>query len=227
MADAEGQNAALHLLGWLSPAFPVGAFAYSHAIETAVDAGHIVDAETLQRWLSDLIDHGSARNDVVLASVAWSAANKADRALLAEANDLALAMSPGRERLLETSAMGNAFQSTIRSAWGSAVCSLLPRGNLAYPVAFGASCAAQGLALRPSLEAYGFAFAQNLVSAAVRLGPVGQTDAQRILAASVLSIKVLADFATQASLEDLGGCTLRSDLGSLQHETLYSRLFRS
>lgn len=227
MAEADGAAAALHLLGWLSPAFPVGAFAYSHGIETAVDSGDIVDAETLRRWLQDLIDHGSARNDVILASVAWSAADGGDQALLVEANDLALALSPGRERRLETNAMGNAFVSTIRSAWASAVCSLLPAGDLAYPVAFGASCAAQGLALRPSLEAYGFASVQNLVSAAVRLGPVGQTDAQRLLAALVDSIKALAGFAARASLEDLGGCTLRSDLGSLQHETLYSRLFRS
>lgn len=227
MAKTDGPGVALHLLGWLSQGFPVGAFAYSHGIETAVDAGDIVDANTLHRWLCDLIDYGSARNDVILASVAWSAARRGDPALLAEANDLALALTPGRERRLETSAMGNAFASTIRSAWPSAVCPCLPADDLAYPVAFGAACARQGLPLRSSLEAYGFAFVQNLVSAAVRLGPVGQTDAQRVLAALVGPIEALAAFASDASLENIGGCSLRSDLGSLQHETLYSRLFRS
>lgn len=217
----------LHLLAWLSPAFPVGAFAYSHGLETAVDLGDIGDAATLTSWLSDLLEHGSIRNDLVLAAAAWTAADARDRAVLDDANDLALALSSGRERRLETSAMGRAFATAIDAAWSGGEPPLWPQGEVAYPVAYGAACAVQYIPLAPALEAYAFAFTQNLVSAAVRLGPIGQTDGQRVLAALMPAARNAAECAVDSSLDDVGGCTLRSDLAAMRHETLYSRLFRS
>ncbi len=123
--------------------------------------------------------------------------------------------------------MGTAFCSAIRAAWGEAASAFLPEREVAYPVAFGAACAAQGLARRPCLESFGLAFVQNLVSAAVRLGPIGQTDGQRVTAALLPAVRELADFAAQSTLDDLGGCAFRSDIAAMRHETLYSRLFRS
>ena len=219
--------ARLSLLAWLSPSFPVGAFAYSHGLETAVDAGDVTDAATLTDWIGDLLDNGSVRNDVVLASVAIQAAAADDEAALAEANELALALSPGRERLLETAAMGTAFGTAIRAAWPEAVCRLLPAGDLAYPVAFGAACGQRGVDRAASLESYALAFVQSLVSAAVRLGPIGQTDGQRVTAALLPRAVALAEATTDATLDDLGGCAQRSDIAAMRHETLYSRLFRS
>ncbi len=74
MTASDPEAATLHLLAWLSPAFPVGAFAYSHGLEAAVEAGDITDAETLRAWLADLVEHGSGRSDAVLAAAAYSAA---------------------------------------------------------------------------------------------------------------------------------------------------------
>ena len=221
------ETATLHLLAWLSPAFPVGAFAYSHGLESAVDAGDVHDAATLKAWLSDLVEYGSLRNDAILVCAAWSAAAQADAGALRTVNDLALALSPARERRLETSAMGKAFASTIRAARGEASGRLLPEDDVAYPVAFGAAGATQHLPLHPCVQAYGLAFVQNMTSAAVRLGPVGQTDGQRVTAALLPEVRSLALFAAGATLDDLGGCTLRSDIAAMRHETLYSRLFRS
>ena len=225
-----GPAAPLALQAWLSPAFPVGAFAYSHGLESAVDAGLVHDAASLEAWLADLLRQGSARQDAVLAGEAWrlAAASRPDPAALTELNDLALALAPGRERRLETGGTGRAFAETIRAAWPAAACPALPAGgDIAYPVAFGAAAGTAGLALAPSLEALALAFAANLVSAAVRLGPVGQTDGQRVTAALLPLARALGAWAAGASLDDLGGCALRSDIAALQHETLYSRLFRS
>ncbi len=226
--DPPTSRSPLPLFAWLSPAFPVGAFAYSHGIETAVDAGWITDAASLEAWLCDLLRHGSARQDSVLAAESWRLARTGEADGLAELNDLALALAPSRERRLETASMGRAFADTIRTAWPEAHAEALPRDrDLAYPVAFGATASAGGLPLGPSLDALALAFVSNLVSAAVRLGPIGQTDGQRVTASLLPEARRLGTWAATSTLDDLGACALRSDIAALQHEILYSRLFRS
>ncbi len=213
---------------WLSPAFPVGAFAYSHGLEAAVDAGWIHDRASLEDWLGDLLGHGSARQDAVLAGESWRLAQTRETNGLAALNDLALALAPSRERRLETGAMGRAFADTIRTAWPTAFAEALPRGqDIAYPVAFGATAATGGMPIGPSLESLALGFVSNLVSAAVRLGPIGQTDGQRVMASLLPEARRLGTWAAASTLDDLGACALRSDIAALQHETLYSRLFRS
>ncbi len=217
----------LPLFAWLSPAFPVGAFAYSHGLESAVDAGLVDGAASLEGWIGDLLRHGSARQDGVLAAEAWRLASgaRADLAF-AELNDLALALAPSRER--RPGGTGRAFATAIRAAWPEADCPALPPdGDIAYPVAFGAAAGAAGLPPGPSLGALALGFVGNLVSAAVRLGAIGQTEGQRVTAALLPEARALGAWAAGTALDDLGACALRSDIAALQHETLYSRLFRS
>jgi urease accessory protein len=221
---------ALVLFVWTSPAFPVGAFAYSHAIEWAVERGDIADAGSLREWLMDLLGHGAIRNDAVLLRAAWGAAIGRDGAELREVNDLALALAASRERHLETSAQGNAFLTAALAAWPCPALDCLRTavgGDVAYPVAFAAGAAGHGVSLQATLEAFCLALVANLVSAAVRLGAVGQTDGQRVTAALIGTVRELAAVAGSATLDDLGGAAFRSDLAALQHETQYSRLFRS
>lgn len=224
MTDAHAPT--LPLLAWTSSGFPVGGFTYSHGLETAVDAELVTGIASLSAWLADLLTLGSGRTDAILAAVAWRAVRDDDPAGLAEANDLAVALAPSRERQLETTGQGNAFASTIRAGWPVAPIAW-PEGDVAYPVAFGAVCAAAGMPLRPAIEAFALGFVQNLVSAAIRLGAVGQTDGQRAIAAAVPIIIRLAAEAETSTLDDLGGCAQRSDVMAMRHETLYSRLFRS
>lgn len=220
MAD----GAHLPLAIWLSPAFPVGAFAYSHALEWAVECGDVSDAASLSLWIDDLLRLGSGRNDAILLAASHRVAH--DAAALQAINELALALAPSRERHLETSAQGAAFVTAIRAAWPCATMATLD-GATAYPVALGAAAAGHGVPLAATLEHFLLAFTANLVSAVVRLGPIGQTDGQRVTAAALPAIRDTARFALHSTLEDLGSATLRADLASMQHETQYSRLFRS
>jgi urease accessory protein len=217
---------------WMSPAFPVGAFAYSHGLEAAVEAGDLADAESAHDWIGYLVEHGSGCNDALFLAAAYRAAGAGAGAEpgtpLAELAELAAATAPSAERSLETLAQGTAFVRICRDAWGAdhpALAAL--SGDVAYPVAVGAIAAVHGVPLAATLEAYLHGFAANLVSAAVRLIPLGQTDGQRILARLAPAVARLAAWAETATLDDLGGSAVRADMASMRHETMYSRLFRS
>lgn len=220
----------LQLQLWLSPAFPVGSFAYSHGLEWAAATGRVHDRRSAQGWISDLLAHGGARNDAILLAEAWRAAHNADDIRLATSNDLALALAGGRERHLETSAQGNAFVTTVRAAWSTPAFERATEafsGDVAYPVAVGAAAAAAGVPLETTLRAFLVSLSSNLVSALVRLSVIGQTDGQRVLAALAPSIVAQAGFAATSALDDLGGAAFVSDIAALAHETQETRMFRT
>ena len=224
------RGAHLPLLIWLSPAFPVGAFAYSHGLEWAIEAGDIVDASSLQGWLVDLLEFGAPRSDAILFSGAFRAASAPDWPALIEMNALAVALTASAERRLETTAQGAAFVAAARGPWDCEALRRLdsaPEGRIAYSVAVAAAASGHGLPLGASLEAFVLAQAANLISAALRLGAIGQTDGQTILAALLPRVRALAHEAQTARLPDLGSCAFRSDIAAMRHETQYSRLFRS
>lgn len=215
---------------WLSPAFPVGSFAYSHALEWAVEVGDLLDAATLQCWLADLVEHGAPRNDAVILATAWHAVRDGDMTKLAEANDLALALAGSRERFVETTSQGDAFRIAIRSAWRNEAFDRPDAnivGDMAYPVAVGLTAAAHDLDLGATLDAYLTALITNLASAAIRLGIIGQTSAQRIVMEALPAIRELGQCAAHATLDEVGSCAFRSDIASMRHETQSTRIFRT
>jgi urease accessory protein len=219
----------LPLFAWLSPSFPIGSFAYSHGLEYVVGRGDVRDARTLLFWLSDLLNHGDIRTDLILASEAAKSVTAGDVDQFARVAELGLALSPSRERNLETAQQGRSFLDTVRVAWPSPTLDRMidASDEIAYPVAFGGAVAAHCLALRPSLAAFALQFVSNLVSAVVRLGAVGQTDGQKVVASLAKTAERAAALAARARLDDIGGAAFRSDIASLCHETQYSRLFRS
>jgi urease accessory protein len=228
---AADEGAALYrLMTWLSPAFPVGAFSYSSGIEWAVEAGDIVDAATLQDWLSSMLADGPGFSDGVFLAHVHRAASCGDDDALREVAELAAAFAPSRERHLETTAQGGAFIEIARTAWN---CDSLERliatcrGVIAYPVAVGIVSAAHGVPLAATMHGFFHAVASNWISAGARLIPLGQTDSQRVLSALEPVIVVTGRRALQAALDDAGGASFRADLASLRHETQYTRLFRS
>ena len=220
MTMTDASLALLRLLAWLSPGFPTGAYAYSHGLEWAVEAGDIHDGETLRAWLVDVCAYGSGRNDAILLRHAHRAAR--DPAALAELAELAAAAVPSRERHAETIDQGTAFLRAAR-AWD---CPTLPQA-VAYPVAVGALAGWHGIDEGLTAAAYLQAFATNLISAAIRLVPLGQTTGLQALAALEPIIRQVAGDTGTATLDDIGGCTCRADLAAMRHETQYTRLFRS
>lgn len=207
----------LRLLIWFSPAFPTGAFAYSHGIEWAVESGDIIDGDTLQDWLSDLLSHGAPRSDAILLRHAHHPA--ADLPALA---DLAAAAAPARERQAESLNQGAAFMRAARP-WG---CPTLP-DPVAHPIGVGALAGLHGIDPDATTIAYLQSVTVNLISAAVRLVPLGQSTGLAVLAALEPIILRTAAETRSATLDDLGGAAFRSDLAAMHHETQYTRLFRS
>jgi urease accessory protein len=220
----------LRLLAWFSPSYPVGAFAYSHGLEWAQEAGQIVDADGLRAWLTDLVEHGAGRQDSILLAASWRAVMEDDWAALASVAELALAMASSSERRMETVTQGNAFILASRAAHDCAAFDAFAAAwdeDVPYPVAVAVAGAGHRVPLEELLPAFGLGFVANLVSAAVRLGILGQTDGQKVLAALMPAVAALARAARHSGLDDLGACAFRSDVASLRHETQYSRLFRS
>lgn len=228
LSDSDS-SARRRLMTWLSPAFPVGAFSYSHGLEWAVGAGDVRDTATLVAWIEDILRHGGGRNDAILFVHAWQAA-AGDRDRLGAIAALGIALTASRERHLEATAQGAAFLAAIGAIWPAPVLDVLtgslPEG-VPYPVAVAAATAAHGIALKAALQAYVLAFAANLVSAGVRLIPLGQTDGLRALAGLDPIVAEVAAVAPTLTFDDLGGCVVRADIAAMRHETQYTRLFRS
>ena len=229
--DESLSAAALYRLqAWLSPAYPVGAFSFSSGLEWAVEAGDVNDAATLQRWLAVILTEGSGVCDAVFFAQAHRAVEQSDDEALAAVAELAVALAPSKERHLETTAQGSAFLAATRAAWPCAALDRLVAvspGPCAYPVAVGAAAAGHGIPVVPALAVYLHALTANLISAGVRLIPLGQTDGQRVLAALEPVIAAASARALATPLDEVGSAAFRADLASLRHETQYTRLFRS
>lgn len=206
----------LLLLNWMSPAFPVGTFAYSHGLEWVIDGGQVKTAEDVEAWIIDVITQGSGWNDAVLFSNTWAQDT-------AEVNELALALASSKERYLETTQLGAAF--TIAAS--VFVPTALGEGEVAYPVAAAQVCLSIGIAREHALLAFLQGFSNALISVAVRLIPLGQTEGLAVMRNMLPVIAATADRAAGASLDDLGAITLMSDIAAMKHETQHSRIFRS
>ena len=206
----------MRLLAWLSPSFPTGAYAYSHGLEWAVECGDIVDEPTLGDWLTDVLAHGSGRNDAILLRHAHRGGD------LTPLNELALAIGSCRERRAETVDQGMAFVAAA-AAWHPPE---LPE-RVAYPIAVGALAARHGIEEDATTAAYLQGFTTNLISAAVRLVPLGQSAGLRVLAELEKVILTVVNETRAVTLDDLGGCAFRADIAAMRHETQYTRLFRS
>ncbi|HEY0182327.1 MAG TPA: urease accessory protein UreF [Rhodopila sp.] len=232
-------QALLRLMAWLSPAFPTGGFAYSHGLEWAVESGDVTNETTLRAWLGDVLAFGTGRADTILLRHAHRAGRAtvarqptpatatadhfdSETVTLKDIADLACATASGRERQNESLDQGRAFMLAA-AAWG------VPQApeRIPYPVAVGAVAGAHDIPEDATAAAYLQAFATNLISAAVRLVPLGQSAGLRVLASLESTILATANETKPGRLDDLGGCAFRSDLAAMRHETQYTRLFRS
>jgi urease accessory protein len=256
-AEAALDDAGLYrLLAWLSPGFPIGSFSYSHGLEAAAENGIVRDRDSLQGWIGAVVAQGSGRIDADILCCAHRAAAAGDLEALCAVNRRGLAYRATAELANETTAQGAAFLAACRAAWpdeliarwavasldrphpdpppparegseGAAALQSRMGEGACYPAAVGAAVARARIAVRPALVAYLQAMAANLMSAGLRLGIVGQTDGQRILAALEPAVLQAAGAAIARGPAGFGAATFAADLASMAHETQYTRLFRS
>ena len=211
-------DAVLTLAQWLSPAYPVGAFAYSHGLEAAVDAGWVRNGAALEGWLTEVLTTGAGYNDALFLAAAYHAGTPE---ALAEIDATARAFAASKERLIETDQQGAAFTATTRAIWGG------DPAPLTYPVALGAAAARAGLPLDLTQEMYLQAFLSNLVAAGQRLLPVGQTEGQAILARLSARLPATAAAARAGDLDGLSATAFLTDIAAMRHETQATRIFRT
>ena len=208
----------LTLAQWFSPSYPLGSFAYSHGLETAIVAGQIDSAASLRDWLRDVLAHGSGRNDCILLRAAHRC-DSLEAVMQIDAHARAFASTA--ERLAETLVQGGAFARTTAAIWGGEM------PDVTHPVAVGYAARQMDMPLELTVQLYLLAFASNLVSAAVRLVPLGQTEGQGCLAALTPLCTEIAAETKGAGLDDLASTAFLSDIAAMRHETLQHRIFRS
>ncbi|QFT74894.1 Urease accessory protein UreF (plasmid) [Ruegeria sp. THAF33] len=208
----------LTLTQWLSPAYPVGGFAYSHGLEAAIEQGRVAGADQTGDWVATVLQHGSGWNDALFLVAAYDAA---DRAALTRIDTTARAMCAGSERLMETDLLGRAFGFVTGDIWG------LDLQRLTYSVAVGRAARMQNLPRLLVTQMFLQAFMSNLVACATRLVPLGQTDAQRLIRDLTPLCADIAETAQQTGLSELSSTTFMTDIATMQHETQYSRIFRT
>jgi len=204
----------LRLAQLLSPAFPVGGYAYSQGLEQAMVDGTVHDCASLKAWVSAVLCLGSGRMDAILLAHARTGE-------VNSLSDLAFAYAASAERATEMRDQGAAFGQVVERLTGE------PPPPLPYALAVGH--ATRGMTLQTSeiLSLWLHAFAAQLISAAVRFLPLGGAEGQAALASLAPQILRLADDCCKASLEDLSSASFAADLAAMRHETLEVRIFRS
>ncbi len=208
----------LTLTQWFSPSYPIGAYAYSHGLEQAIDSGQVHDAATAQEWIADVLKFGAGRSDAIAVHLSFALSDLADIYLL---DRKMRALTPSAERLKEADLQGKAFADITRRIAGF---DLL---DLTYPVAAGQAARMAGLPSTLTVQFYLHAFVSNLAAAAIRRVPLGQSDGQMIIRDLTPDCIEIARLTVSADFEDIATSAFLSDIASMQHETQYSRIFRT
>jgi urease accessory protein len=222
--------ALLGLLRLASPALPVGGFSYSEALEAAVEANVVHDEASALNWLRDQLHLSLARADLPLVASAHEAWTNNDAARVAELNTWMLITRESRELRAQTEQMGRSMLEWLRrqtpdDARSATLAALTPSPT--WPMAFALAAVQTGASAHESVLAYGFSWAENQTQAALKSVPLGQSAGQRILAQLAQELAPLATLSLTLGDEQRQAFAPLLAIRSSQHETQYSRLFRS
>lgn len=222
-------QATLAVLHLASPALPVGGFAYSQGLEQAIETRHVHDAESAHSWIRDVLLLSLAQQEFVLWREVYRAMTALDDSRVITANRLLIATRETAEFRLETIQMGQSM-ARLFDQWPRATSLIRLKGKIdpwAYPAAAAALSAATETPEELALTAFGWSWTENQVLAAVKHIPLGQSAGQQILHRIKPVIEEAVILSSQRSVHDIGSATLGLAITSCQHETQYSRLFRS
>ncbi|MEP5758936.1 MAG: urease accessory UreF family protein [Litoreibacter sp.] len=203
----------LKLMQWLSPAFPVGSFAYSHGLEQVIARGDVYDAQSLGDWISDVLEFGAGRADAILLCAALR-----DESGVA---DMAKAVSGSAERWRETIDQGRAFLAATNEIYGETL------QDMALPVAVGSVARRLSLPHSEIAAIFLHSFVSNLVSVATRFMPLGQAAGQAVLTKLHALVAGVAAEAAHTPVDELATSVFCADMAAIEHETLQPRMFRT
>ncbi len=228
-------NALLQLMWLASPALPVGGFSYSEVLESAVEAGLVHSEAQASAWVHDQLLLSLARSDLAVVAKAFKAWARDDWARVVELNTWVTTSRETAELRRQTEQMGRSMVEWLKNRGGSPDQPIDPRvAHLkaltpapTWPVAFALAAQQTGAPLREALLSFAFGWAENMVQAALKAVPLGQSAGQRILAALIGEIPAAVDRAAALMDSERQAFTPMLAILSSQHEVQYSRLFRS
>ena len=227
----ESDNAAtlLQLIWLASPALPVGGFSYSEALEAAVEAGRVRTEAHASQWLSDQLALTLARSDLSVVARAFDAWQRNDQHVIDALNRWVLATRESAELRQQTEQMGRSMLEWLKNSESTEA--LAPLVALApspsWPIAFAFAVSRSGAAPRDALLSFAFGWAENMVQAALKAVPLGQNAGQRVLARLAREIPPAVEHALALADTERQAFAPMLAILSAQHESQYSRLFRS
>jgi urease accessory protein len=224
-AGAASRVPLLRLLQLASPALPVGAYAYSRGLESAVSFGWVRDEQEAFAWIAGVVENSVACLESPVMCRLHASFLRADSERAEYWNQFLCAARESQELALEDRQLGWSLARVLVDQ-GVPEAELW-RGRGAYATLFALACARWAIPLRDALSAYLFAFAENQVSCAIKLVPLGQSAGQRILARLIPRVDDWVQAAANMADDEIGSYTPRLALASALHETQYTRLFRS
>ena len=207
-------NDIMVLQAWFSPAFPTGAFSYSHGLEAAIQHGLVSDKDSLIRWISCLLTSGSGWNDGLFLKAAYEG--------ISDVNSLCLALCSSKERYQETIELGKSFSRAVNDSYGAELAQ-----GLAYPVAVGMAARRRNIDIKLTTQSYLQAFAASLISVGVRIIPIGQQAGQDCLVTLCRILEQVNNKLDVAGLEQLGSASFMSEIMSMMHEKSNPRIYRT
>ena len=198
---------------WFSPLFPVGSFSYSHGLEAMINDNLIKSKEDILEYLKCILKYGSGKNDIILIKYAYQGE---------EINDLALSLCPTKERKIESIEMGNAFRKVLEDSWNYKI-----QENTAYPVSVGKAAKYFKIPLNLTIISYLQSFASNLINVCIKHIPIRQKVGQDCIIQMYDLIREIENESKNLELEDLGGVCFNSDIYSIKHENLKTRIYKT
>jgi urease accessory protein len=218
----------LHLMQLVSPALPVGAYSYSEGLETLVQSSNVVDAESLQHWLVQELRYGAVQLEAAIMVRVYQAAIASDLAPLSDWNQWLSAFRETEELRQQSWQMGRSLSRLLLELQPQVAERLQACGEPCnFAVAFAIAAHSWQIDCKTMLLGYLHSWATNLVNAGVRLIPLGQTAGQRLLLNLCAEIETTTIAILEIKEEDFAICSWGMAIASMNHETLYSRLFRS
>ena len=228
-AEALSASSLIQLIWLASPALPVGGFSYSEGLEAAVERGAVATENMAADWLDDQLHLSLARGDLAVIAQAIPAWREDQLARIRQLNDWVLQTRETGEFRAQTEQMGRSLLAWLDNHEGTnarhlQACAELPP---TYPVAFALAASQTRAGVRDCLLAFAFGWAENMVQAALKSVPLGQSSGQRILARLSQRIPAAVELAAGLSDDERQAFSPMLAILSSQHETQYSRLFRS